>query len=666
MANESLVFDALDLNDDVDLVTESLNFTPASPKPLWVGNADSDGEGLVDEARYGNSSFELQIRVLPAPDMDAALEVHGTIVDKLQKAQRTEGGIPLEWTPAEASTTYTAYVLFGEVTELPITPEGDLAGWFLNSPVVKVKLTTRPFLYTDERVVKSNTESAAEPLQELFLTGVLGDVAAEGTLVITDKATQDRRHLEWGLDRQAESTPDCLIKAASLSISGFSGSSTTRSGAYSEEKVKRATALSQPAVVAGTGSVAFVGSYRVWARVYCNSANARFRISYRNGKGPLVPLDFVAAPVTEAFSEIDLGEVSFDEALLGTQTSEIRFETKSLSGTSENDLNYLLLIPTTNGRGNGRGRPSNKPIGTLAYDPFEQTAGALTGKTAALGGTWSGAGDAVGLTVEATNHWVKREEKSDASITAGHYARLGAGTAANLNLSVDIWFPPAFYETHRQGLFARYSSTSNWVMATYDDSGKVGDPAQVRVYKNVSGTVTQIGAVSTTATVSGIFAEGWRTLQMTLNSAGELVVYEGALGSPGVTPVLSLVDKDLSAAGALATGGYGIYDAYTGTGLTAERRYDAFSAVELEAPGIVVYSGKKGRARWDGYLREDSTGTYNGPASSYRGANFYLPPGASRLVTKLRRTDVDLEEAANVTDKMSCEVLARERYLTPR
>jgi hypothetical protein len=202
VGDEGFILDGFNLNDgNGSLVLEALEFIQAAKKPQWAENSSADGDLLVEEAHYTNSYFTHKVRFI-GEDMDEALALMGQLTDKLQKAERmaARGGIPMLWTPAELSTTYTWWPLLGEYTEIPITPTGDLAGWFLALPVVSFKLTCRPFGYKPERVAVAPVQSAL-PVQAVLIPDVGGDVAAEARAILTDKAGQDRRHLEWGLDQ---------------------------------------------------------------------------------------------------------------------------------------------------------------------------------------------------------------------------------------------------------------------------------------------------------------------------------------------------------------------------------------------------------------------------------------------------------------------------------
>lgn len=561
---EGLVLDGLDLNDAANFSVEQLAFKPAQKLPSWADNPDADGAVLGDEPHYSNSEFSMGVRIVPRVDMDTALLAHGRIQDKLQKAslQRDAGGIPLVWTPNGASRSFTYYALLGELEDLPLSVDGDLAGWFVRAPLISIHLVCRPFAFTAERVIVSPIGSTT-PLQEVLLEHVGGDVGAEGRLIVTEASSQDRRHLEWGLDqidgpaatnlitnpraaidttgwggvglidgptriepatpleligadtavwaqtdadgdylyhsvavtagaayrfsiyvqlsalsatgvrpviynasgasrkatgtalasvssegwsrldvsftadatatwrvgieqqgagsasfavvgamveasatltayldgdmpncawtgsREASSSvrpAPCLLSCetpgsyGNLAISGFAGAAATRTGAYTGDNVIRATLISTPVTICGTGDVAHVGNFRVKARIYAPDGLSRLRASYRVGDGPFRSLSWKTPPLTGALCEVDLGEVSLDRLLRGPQRSEIRVEGKSTGTSTTLEINYLELVPTSHGYGRARSPSAPATALTLsAFDTFDQAGGDLTG-----------------------------------------------------------------------------------------------------------------------------------------------------------------------------------------------------------------------------------------------------------------------------------------------
>lgn len=669
---EQLKLGTIPLNDgiDFDVMGDSFAFTPAQLKLLWANNADADGDALVgNEQHYTPAYFDMTIATVPSSSTAEARTRLATLIAVLQACQNTEGGQALEWIPHGTEVAYTAYALAAEITDLPMTVEGNDAGWFHDAPIVRVRLTCKSFLHRPARVAKAAKESGAEPLQVLYVPEVGGDVAAEGEVILLDKSAQDRRHIELGIDQvEGESNPSLLLLAENLTTTGFAGAAATRSTAYGAEKVKRATAVSQATTIAGTGTIAHVGAYRVKARVYSGSTAVLWRLSYRDGQGQRQTLEWTEAPYAERFCEVDLGAVLFTQAELGTQGSEMRVEVMSTGTPIASDLNYIELIPTARGYGRIRGLSRNAATDLKAYDEFVQAAGNLDTKAMPLGGTWAM------VTNTGANGWlttgskVKRNKFTDASLNAGTFGLAGTNKYIGTTVAADFNCSAGFIlGSLRLGVLARYGSIENWVGAFF--GWELYGAVYVYVIKRVAGVETYMTGTGNWVSTSWEGTLPQRRLTLAITPEG---IWNMTCAIPGGAVEIERGGQDavLSSVGALAEGRAGIYDACNAGAERGTREADNFSLIGSESAERALYSGRKGYLRTAGYIREDSTGTYDGPTSQHRGPDLYIPPAGqsdalTRLVTKLRRTDVDDEEDANVTDKHSTEVKVRERFLMP-
>ncbi len=678
---EALTLSGLALNDQASFIIEALTFTPAQKKPNWATNNDADGDALVREAHYTNATLEATIRVMPQSTAAAGREKLGELTNALQACERTEGGATLLWTPNSSSTEYTGYALLGEYSEIPTDVQGDMAGWFLKSPIVKVKLTLRPFFKTAERTVLEPAESSAAPSQTKYVGGIKGDVAAEARLILKDSVStlKNRRYAEFGRDMvTSEENPAVLITAASLVTEGFSGEAKTRSGAYSEEKVKRATAISSPTTMCGTGRITHTGSYAIYLRVYTASETARFRIAFRNGDGALVSREWQEAPVIEGFSDISMGEVFFDEVELGTQTSEIRVEIKSTGAVIPVDVNYLQMVPTERGSCRAVGLAHNEPTNLLAYDEFNQTAGNLEGKE--LGGPgvikWAEAEKTGenGFKVNATSHVAERAKVSDATLLAGSYALAGEGkyTTAQVNCELSASTALPSEEGFRMGVLGRYGSTEKWLMATliYLPEIRVGDKVEQRkglylaVYMRNGTTPTLLDKVYwQPASSDPRRAISSVPIQLNVTADG---IWEAKLDN---SVSISGQSSVLAAGGALETGKIGMFDAWS-SATANTRTYDNFNALGAESAAVVCYPVHKWSSAQMEYCdRTPPAPTTGNPSTAGHGST-WQPEGdngaINRIVVRMRRNNIETEVDDHVTDKHTMEVRAVERYLVPR
>jgi hypothetical protein len=314
-----------------------------------------------------------------------------------------------------------------------------------------------------------------------------------------------------------------------------------------------------------------------------------------------------------------------------------------------------------------RGLANNTPTKLLAYDTFLQTEGALAGKSAPLGGTWAGAGDTTDFSVIAADDVARRTATEDADIYTGRYAIVGSEEPTTSRASVDtVASTPVTLGASVRGVFLRYSSTSNWVMAWL---GIGTSNAVLRVLKRVSGTVTELGVASLP---NNYLAEqvSTRRVSLAVSASGTWEAWLHDPSASAASPLITGYDAALATGGSLAKGKGGFYDAQTSfSGIT--RTFDNFNLLTGEDAGRVLYAGKVGELNDQGYERQDATGTYYGGASQHRGATFYLEPAGqsgaiNRIVVALRRNDVVTEPDSHVEDKHSVEVKVRERFLAPR
>lgn len=650
---ERLVFDTLDLNDNVTYSIEGVDAPPPAKRREWVQAADGDGGFLARDPLFENRELKLRIRVRTQTTMDLALEKIGAIVDKIEEAERTAGGLGLVWTPATATNSFTLYVLTGEISELPLAMSGADTGWFQRAPVITVKLTCRPFGYGAE-VVGSGSSSTL-PLMTIELTNVDGDVPAEGRLIITDAATQNRRHVEWGLESlfyPTSSPPALLIDSASLAVTGFSGSTTTRTGAYSGSGVVRATLPTDPTAVCGTGNLGHVGTFRVKARVWASSADVRLRLSWRDGNGPYRANEWATPPVASAFAEVDLGTVTVTAKTLGTQRWVGKIEAYGSSTPDTLDVDFLALLPAAEGYGVARGPVSTQPPTVVAFDyAAGSIATTLNSRTALLGGTWATSGVATDFAI--ASGYLDLWSRSTISEASPRFAVLGSTSFTDTD--VELWVRFSDLGFYVAGCIARWTSSSAYLRAYLDGSGNF-----------VLGKV--VGGVPTTldTTLCSISADTFYRIRIICNSSGTcnallMTASENVLGS------LQATDSVLATAGTLATGKPGFFDWNAG-GTATVRQFYNFTAATPAEENIALYSGQSLEVRSDDTIREDSSGTYWGPAPSYRGARFFVPVAGplsrkTRIAVKARRHDILVGADDQIADNLTVQANYTPRWV---
>lgn len=687
MAVESLVFDGLSLSSG-NYTLSSVSLSPPKKKPEWAESSDADGALLIRDPLFENRTVELDLRVR-ATTRDLSQQYIQAINWKLEEAEKRRGGLALIWTPINSTTSYTLYVLSGEITDVPMTNE---SGYLTNLTPLTITLTTKPFLYAAE--VTTSTTTSTTPLLTLTVTSVPGDVPAEARLVVSDNATKDRWYVAWGLEqRYYNAATSLLLDSDDLTTSGFAGSQTTRSGSYDPNaagnNVIRATLTTIPVAICGTGNQSHVGTYRVMARVYASDVATWVRLSWKEGDGPLNSNPYVQVPAEDDFTELDLGLISIPEKLLGTQRWQGQVEAYSTVSGATLDVDYISLVPAGEGYGKARTILSDDAAQTFsARDDFETPSIGtdLTGTTAPVGGVWAEAGDVDGYTIQdsiyasqgaggAAGKIARRTAVSDVDLNTGHYEILGATNYTNTVVQAD--FARANIKTDelaageelRRGVIARYVDTSNWLMAVlraHPSSGAgqgVTATETFAVYIRVGGgTPTQLGLVALDEAHAN-----FHSVKLLADSAGHWYAYAGPT-LPG-TPQLSGYHSALATGGALDDGKPGLYDAYNDSAANT-REVNNFLAWTWVTPPV-IHSGQSIEFRSDEVQREDSTGTYWGDPPSYRGADFFLPEAGdpariSRIAVMARRNDIETMAEPNVTDSTQAAVSYTPRFLWPR
>jgi hypothetical protein len=162
----------------------------AQRRPQWVGGGD--GSLLVEDPPYDDATMSVQVRVWPAADtMDSALAAVNALTLKLQECSASgPDGLACTYQAAGSSNTYTFYVKLAEYDGAPpITNSGDLAGWFGNKPVVKLKLTRAPFFYGAE-IATVTDDFSSNTIANYTADAGTGPFGHRGPLVPSDTARE--------------------------------------------------------------------------------------------------------------------------------------------------------------------------------------------------------------------------------------------------------------------------------------------------------------------------------------------------------------------------------------------------------------------------------------------------------------------------------------------
>jgi hypothetical protein len=152
-------------------------------------------------------------------------------------------------------------------------------------------------------------------------------------------------------------------------------------------------------------------------------------------------------------------------------------------------------------------------------------------------------------------------------------------------------------------------------------------------------------------------------MRLTVDAAGVASCYMNG------AKLIEVTDSALATAGALASGGYGIYDNLPfdpSPGIT--RQYDNFTvAASVADNNPALWTGRDLILRHSGALTNNSSGTAYGPTPIREGRYLTLPPktrnnSRTRIAVKARRQDVD----EGFTDTGTADTLTASLQVTPR
>lgn len=674
--NEGVTLNGLALNSGPEpagpYTLEKLDLTPPKKLVEMVEAADADGGWLIRSPRFPMRPITARVRIEPQTTMNVALEKIAAIADQLAEADKTPGGIPLVWTPSNSTKSVTFYVVTGEITGIPITVEGEDAGWFVKAPVITLALTARPFGYgpEEEVLVATNNETGLS-IAIATIAGMKGEVPAEARLIVKDTAGTPvgRRSVEWGLEsRYLNAATKLVIDSEDLVPVGGT-QNVTLAGAYKRVGATNSsiatTLVPEPTVCCETGNLSHVGTFRVKARCYAKlgagsaSANIHARLSWQDGEGPFRGNDWQTPVLGNNFIEFDFGIVTITPAVAGTQKWSGKIEGYSTNEATKDifHVDYLELIPVLEGYGRARGIQSTTPGTITAFDNFTTgtLSGALNARVPAAGAAWATSGAATDWTVEAAQ--AKRASKSD---TEPRLAVLGAA----LGNSKITMTGTMGADTTQFGVILRWVDANNYVAMYLRRTNAVSGRAFL--VTKVAGVVTVLQEVVKGGAWGGF---GGKPLTVTFALAATVDgTLTASLSAEGTTIEMSASSAAVATGGALASGKPGVTDEHSGAG-TSERLLRSVNAASLPATPYAIQPGKTLEVRADRTLTTDPTGVYTGPVSEYRGSRFLIPAAgsanrSSRLIVKADRNDLKTADQGVIGDPLSVQVMAVPRYVT--
>ena len=414
------------------------------------------------------------------------------------------------------------------------------------------------------------------------------------------------------------------------------------------------------------------GSYRVLvAASSTSSPPPELRLVWAVGDGQNPTTNTAQAiPLANNTYVLDLGEIRLDPPPVGTYQWLGQIQARGTNGGEALTIVRVWLLALDEYSGFARSALAADvgligAGGYFARDGFNQSAGALAGKSPDIGSAWTGAGDSDGFNVNATNHSAERTAGADAGagLQQGRFA-IQAGGRVNVTVQSDASWGTDF--TGGSGVFARYVDISNFLLAYINVNSLGDDRAELVVAKRVAGTTTELAR----AEIGTITPGTVYTVRLVMPSSTQILAYAFPVGLTGVAPLLVLDggDTDFGSSGALKNGGVGFWNLAIDPS-PPTRTFDNFAAWTPALDFVCSSSGGLLQVGTDGIVRADegTVGSAYAPVAKVSGDLPRLPPpgieGRSvEVMVKASRGDLStLPDPAS--DSITVQVFGRPAYL---
>jgi hypothetical protein len=420
-------------------------------------------------------------------------------------------------------------------------------------------------------------------MNELLLEDAVDDYPARVRIVVDEDDGDTQLGLMWGVRKRhysAASTARLVYEAEALqpldtaaraALSGASGGTVVTHGTLSTNWT--------PVLGTNLGGAAYLthtGTYR-WRCRYRTTSGTAVQLRSVYDVGDLVlPVENTAIRCNAGtqFFIADLGELRLDSAPVGTHRWAGMIQAKGAVGGENISIDEVWFQPLDEGGGVLR-TPVNVDPGLANYaarDEFNQTAGPLTGKTAAVGGAWTGAGDADDFSVETTGHTARRTAVSDGGggVHAGHLALSGASAMTRMVVRVDAKWSVAS-GTCFPGVIARYVDINSF-LAVYLPSVDTAAGVNLVAETRIAGSYTTLGGLRIFPVAVGQQV----TIAAFVDTNGLLMAW-GSLDGVLREPQLLTQSSTLATGGVLASGKAGFVDTWQ-SATASTRNFDNFAA----------------------------------------------------------------------------------------
>jgi hypothetical protein len=565
-------------------------------------------------------SITVNIYGSTALDLDQKIGVLSQKVGKLNR----EGGTFKRTTPS------------GLVIVFDVLPESSMPSVTFDKTyqsrqktTVSLRFTCKPYGRGPESAGQAFGPSTGDV--SVVLSGITGDVPALGRVAITEGSSKDQWHTPWGVrSRYYDATASAALGfeaeactllggATVVTLAGSSGGGTNNAVEQGTLTLDWQAMLSLQATGGGAYK-SHIGDYEIFARLHrptTNTGSVSVALEWAEGDFTKVTrndaLVYAADEREGDFTIARLGQVHLSKAKKGTQRWDGQIIAKSTSLGDDLRVDRIWLRPLSESAGEVTAPPQfQTPTSLSARDEFDQTAGALSGKVAPVGGTWGAAGDATDFSVNATTHTAERSTTTDVN---GHWAPLGTATFTDTLVQADVKWSD-WTAQPALAVVARYTDALNYAQARIEmNQGTLF----LQVRKVIAGTVTVVGEKLSLGTATNATAH---SVRLTIDAGGHFAAWFWSSGGSAGSAVVSGSDSAFATGGALASGKVGIFDR-AANGVASTRTFDNFIA-SVPTADAVLFSGRQAEIRNDGYIRQDSAGAVWGE-KTVDGDYLYLP-----------------------------------------
>lgn len=526
---------------------------------------------------------------------------------------------------------------------------------------------------TSAEATAATFSETALPVVVVDIASVGGDVPALGRLALSEDDAEDQRHLHGGVQSRYAGTASteelfyeaegCLIQggAALAALSGASGGTVVTQGTLT-------TSYQSMLSLATSGTVypQHVGDFNLWTRLYRPTSNAgTVSVALEWSEGDFTrftrndPVVFDADDREGDFTIANLGQVNLAEVKKGSQRWDGHIIAKSSTLGDDLSVDCWWLQPVGEGAFDVTATAQFQTVTSFsARDEFDQSAGALTGKTPAVGAAWaSGGDDADDFSVETTGKTAQRTATGDTDYVDGGRRDVCGSNMTDCIVQADMKASavPGTNPLY-MAVVARWVDANNYMLAGI----QVGTDgaAHLRVRKIIGGSSTSLA----TESLGTLVLSSPYTVRLQVTAGGHWFAW--AWRSADLLPTLlaSGQDSTLKTGGTLASGKPGIHDGYQGNSANT-RNYDNFWAA-VPASDAVLFASRDGELRHDSYIRQDSGG--NVWAEKAVEGDYLLIPSsglegrAPRLMFKMSRGNPDTMFDSGIDD------VSGTVYVTPR